>query len=796
MQRYYSAILHGEYYIFTITFPDINAKRAGMVFTHALILNKEDIVYLNNLEALFEYFYNTIPEEKISLQKLVFASSAFEPNKTQIAFPTYILQGVTELTNGNLPILFCGEPTSFLKLITSIWTGLPQSFRTKISYTAAFTTANIDNSKTVLYFQKNLEDSLKNIEFISDIKDEQSEPNSTVEKYILTPNTDNQFDMFLKELNIDLNNWSMLQSCAKAYEGYQIYTELSNDALKQLIRQLAKISPDKNDGRLIKGKVISEAKQRLNSGSETNLKSLKNLPLDKFDLGENILSLSVEAFVNVEFSKNGHFNGGLISEAIILSYKETQPNWWHSAIKRALVNTIRKEDPMAIQNIWKLLIISEESLYATLSNFPEDRKYEYLLISHKPQYISQHIAKDFAQAIQKRKWVLLHAYLLQVYLTSKEAAIQQLSLERNLKMNSLEGSSHIIKVLTDTDLLSLAMETSEGFFVDEYVKRSVKNSNLLNELNIKNRIWLLIWAKTLKITNNLEYGILQLSEKIEQLLRDIQGGREIPSEITELVAKSRYADISELKNRTDLWKHLPAALKDLFLEATANGLVKSLSSKGLTEVIEPELMNYISSDKYMTSFLSAYRTDIDIVLVVYENIARLKDSFLVDYIKFFPNNINEIQSAHLGDLVLSKRFHLSARQIFEKAKYNPSFRIALTKCHSIAGLGFWDKFKWGGLIGEAVSADSVFSALLEISIKLYDKGPEHNDIWKRAGGKVSKLNDSNTREENWRTAINLLKNGGGGKDISVKSLIKEMIEDHPNNSELKEIEKYFKQNNG
>lgn len=795
MQPYYSAIMYSDYYIFTATFPDNTAKRAGMVFTHALIVNFEDILYLNNLNTLFEHFCETIPEEKTFLQKLVIVSSSLEVNKTPRRFPTYIQQGVTELTSGNLPLLFCGESTSFLKLITSIWAGLPPLFRIKIAYTAGFSTTNIDTSKTVIYFQKSLEDSLRNIEFISDKNDEQTEANSTIEKYILTPHSDNQFDIFLKELNVDLDNWIILQSCAKAYEGYLNYTGLSNDAIKQLIRQLAKISPDKNYGRLIKTKVISEIEQRLDSGKETNLKSLKNLPLDKFDLGENILSVSVETFVNAEFIKDSHFNGELISEVTILAYKETQPNWWHNAIKKALLNTIKKENPTAIQNIWKLLIISEESLSATLSNFSEDRKYEYLLINNKLRNIPRHIAESFSRAIQKRKWVLLHAHLIKEYLTSKEAVKQQFSLEKKIGMNSFEGSNYIIKELTDFDLLSLAMETTEDFFIEEYARRSVKKSALLNGLDTRNLTWLLIWAKTLKITNNLEHGILSLPEKIEHLLGCITEGMEIPDEIIILIAKSRYADISELKNRADLWRYLTASTKYLFLEATANGLVSNISSKGFAGVIEPELMNYISSDSYMTNLLRAYRSDIITVQIIYENITNLKDSFFADYIEYFPSYLNDVQSARLGDLVLSKQFYLSAKQIFEKAKHNHSFRIALTKCQSVAGLGFWDKFLWGGLIGETVSVDSVYSALVEIAIKLYDKGPEDNDIWKRAGGEIGKLHNHKTREENWRNAISLLSNGGGGKDISVKSLIKEMIDDHPHNSDLKEIIRYFKQNN-
>ena len=76
-------------------------------------------------------------------------------------------------------------------------------------------------------------------------------------------------------------------------------------------------------------------------------------------------------------------------------------------------------------------------------------------------------------------------HLIQEYLTSKEAVKQQLSLEKKLGMNSFEGSNYIVKELTDSDLLSLAMETAEDFFIDEYSGRSVTKSALLNSLRYK-----------------------------------------------------------------------------------------------------------------------------------------------------------------------------------------------------------------------------------------------------------------------------------------------------------------------
>ena len=794
MQPYYSAIAHGGYYVWTLTFPDYTAQRAGMVFTHVLIITIDDIKYVSNLENLFSYFCKTIPENKTSIRELIIPISTIGLNQDINVFPKYVIQGARELGNGKLPILFCGQSESFVKLITTIWIGLPQSFRTKISFTAGFSTSNIDESKTILHFQKNLESSLKNLEFISDKNTNLEEVNSTIEKYILTPLSDDRFEIFLKDLNVDLNDWSILQLCAKAYESYQNYLELNNDALKQLIRQIAKISPNKDDGKLIKSKVVSEIKQRINSSKETNLKSLKNLPLTAFDSGEDNISNSVKSYAETELTKEvNSFNVDIMSEAIILSYKETQPNWWHAAIKNALRNIINNDSVKSIQNVWKLLVKSKDSLSVVLTFFPEERKYESLLVEQIPKDIPQQIAKSFAKGIQKRKWMLLHAHLIQIYLTPKEALKKQLSIEQKLALDSFEGSKLIVQDVTDKDLLSLTMETNEDFYIKEYADRSVIKPKLLNSLNVKNEIWLSIWSNTLKETNNLDHGIIKLSEKVEQLLNIIPEGVEIPDAIISQIANSKYANLSELEKRADLWKYFQPNIRELFLEATANALVKSISSQGLADVkIEPELMSHISSDKYMTALLKTYRADINIILDVYGYIRNVKDSFLANYIKYYPNHLNDIQSDRLGNLVLNKHFSLSARQIFEKTKHNYSFKVALTKCQSLINIGFWDQFRWGRLIGQKVSTDSVYSELTRIAVKLYAKGPEDNDIWKRAGGEISKLHNHKTREDNWRNAVDLLRNGGGGKEISVKSLIKEMIEDHPNNTELKEIKNYFK----
>lgn len=65
-------------------------------------------------------------------------------------------------------------------------------------------------------------------------------------------------------------------------------------------------------------------------------------------------------------------------------------------------------------------------------------------------------------------------------------------------------------------------------------------------------------------------------------------------------------------------------------------------------------------------------------------------------------------------------------------------------------------------------------------VNLYPQGPEQDDIWKRAGGDISIIVNSANRRSQWFNLIEKLYFGGGGKGISVTSLMNEIKEDYPN----------------
>lgn len=74
-------------------------------------------------------------------------------------------------------------------------------------------------------------------------------------------------------------------------------------------------------------------------------------------------------------------------------------------------------------------------------------------------------------------------------------------------------------------------------------------------------------------------------------------------------------------------------------------------------------------------------------------------------------------------------------------------------------------------------------------VELYPLGPTENEIWSRAGGEVFALKLGMTGRAAWHAAVRTLSQGGGGRNITLLSLVSEALTDFQNNSELIQIQK-------
>ena len=793
MSAYISGVNYGDQFIFTRTIADESASRGGMVFSHALILNADDLAMVNDLKRLFALFVSSKPEiltglEPPSLPAIVDAGSSLA------APPTKDSQEIAaSLIANQLPVLFCGKLSAFEEAIATIWNGLPASFRRSLTFTVSFSPANLDSGKKLIYVQPSLATAFRNIPLTGGKGQELATDLTEAEKYILTQEEDNDFDSFIQALQVSMNDWSILTPAVKAYHLHKKLTsDIKPDEARQLIRLLAKISPSPASGALIKSEVIAYVSGLIKKGKDTNVKALRNLTLQEFQDGKMLLGSSISELVK------GMFAGqiALDTEFMLDLYRATDPisgeKWWTDTITDTFTTCSRFVDPSAIQSIWRLLGHADAPLNSILKHISTDSAASEKLSTYLPSELSAEAADKIANLIRPRRCYLLHARLLQVAKTIKAAVTEQYQFENAFAASLFKGTKFLMASLPDSDLLELCLEFADDLFIDEYAARSIKTGRLLHPLDIAVNTWLRIWSASLEKTNDLLHGIKGLPEKVVGLYSELLKDKSIPIKILELLAKSEYADLTDNRHRVALWGKLPNEVQPIFLSTTAHSFLKRMAEGEDLSAPEQALSTEIGQDRVMTLFLSTNRGQMSAVVNVYEGIPGLKDNFLADYISYYQAPLNEALSIRLGNIIAEKLFKLSAWQVFEKAKHNQSYRPALDACSSLIKLGFWDKLRYSYLFGHTVPESEIYNMLQKIAVKLYDKGPEDNDIWKRAGGENSKLSNNRSREENWRDAITMLSTGGGGKHASVKLLLQAMLEDNPNNDDLKELSNYFR----
>jgi hypothetical protein len=82
---------------------------------------------------------------------------------------------------------------------------------------------------------------------------------------------------------------------------------------------------------------------------------------------------------------------------------------------------------------------------------------------------------------------------------------------------------------------------------------------------------------------------------------------------------------------------------------------------------------------------------------------------------------------------------------------------------------------------------SFWLRLRELAARLYPTGPRENDIWRTAGGDLSRLELSDTGYTQWARAVRKLEQGGGG-DSNPQKLLAAMLQEFPNNPDLQYLQ--------
>jgi hypothetical protein len=389
---------------------------------------------------------------------------------------------------------------------------------------------------------------------------------------------------------------------------------------------------------------------------------------------------------------------------------------------------------------------------------------------------------DISVFAAKKKWYKLHAAA--ICKQHKEVHVilnQQLAVDKD--ENSIDGFEYIADYYRPLDFIGESVNLN-----DERLwtisGRMLSKTNFIERLNISDYGWHKIICNALQqgtpIEDLFEYPEFFVYNTLDALLQ----GVEVPDEIWSIIVKNQLTDIYDYEQREKAWGILPLNIKKDFLQATASTYMKLENSN---IILEQELQNYLNGNVFLQEYFNQNRRNLPAILRLFDKVNVTNQTLLASFIYSYNEQIPQLDAISLGKIVCHKKWVICADNIYDKVKYNNSYRPALQECYLL--LDRWKKFNislFGYISSININEDEWWNELLVIACDLFPKGPNDDNLWEKADGKASELHHNTTGENAWQKALLKLRKGAC-KDITVSKLLKAMKNKFSYNSKLNDL---------
>jgi hypothetical protein len=794
LQPYLAATAHEDYYLICRTWSDTAVARSGMVFTHVLLLPLQRVPMLADLASVLRLLLAEPPpvaERLTHLAPLVLPETAGLPTQPVTTVPEGWLAVINQLVDqaGPAPVFVMSEPNRFQKLLEALWRGLPAPLRASLSWGIRFNPPAAEDALPLLV---NVPDELaakwRGTAVLKLEAEPTKAPATPIEQLLLDGSQRDDFRGFMERLEVIPDSFRSLKLCQRAYAQAESLPGTDADKLLALLRTIRQLQPAPDKALGFKQQVVQALASALAVGGEQQALGLRNVPIGPFLAQAERLAQAVGQVVARVITAVSP-DAGMQENLLGYLADENPANlefWWREAALSAFAQTVAVGSTEAARVVWLGIGQTAATRDYLLGHVPATPEWEGLLSKTVPASLTAAVADAVNGFSAGRSWWDLFAAVVASAYEPAEALRKQVKAERHLTTLTSPRVSRLAAKVADEELVALAVELPSQQLLQLAGEACGRTPALLAPMDVRQQPWRTIWAGSLRQTQSIAAGLREPAKIIGAFLGAVAAGQANDKLPLELIAASTYANVLQLPERAALWSKLPAVLQPKFVAATLDALVGAILAGRWQGAADPVLVKQARTVEFITSFLGQRSNDLAAVLSVNAVLSNLTDHYLKDYIRNL-GAVSGVAAAQLGQFVALQRWKLSADAILDKARYNDNFRPALREC---AGLFGWlEKFFNHNLFEHQVGKDDAWNALEVLMNKLYGGGPDQDNIWKRAGGDVTKLTNAQSRSEQWAAAIRLLRHGGGGKDVSAASLLRAARGDFKNNPELHSLER-------
>lgn len=780
---YMSGYPYRNFYVLSRTFPDVGASRPGMVLTHALIVPLQELSVYSVLSHVTQLLLTEI-ERPPQLPVLDLVPPSEDPgDDVSEGRQLTLIRALVRSAQHKQPVIWAGQE-GFERAIEALWFHLWPQARQKTRFRLSFGPSDVEGQElTAVCTPKSLLNRWPAPYIV--VGDDQGEASrvTLAEAYLLGRKEAGPLHELQDILAASLDGIPELLMLVQCCENLPSVENCEDaDAVRRVARLLAQLSPSAGRGNRIKTPVLSKLARLTARGSVSDIRALRNFDLSPFVNGAEVLEDAIHSWVRGIVTSLTDENTS--ETASIFKLALTTPTGWGEMVRRGLRRALGTWSQATASRIWEWWGTDADLVTLSEGLLPVTETAEQTLALECPAHMTSQLALPVINLAKERLWYSLHAAVLTAIHTPEEAVREQLAF--NPEKHGVAALRVLAHRVGEEPFLLTAIKLSDPRLLPLAGEILAQRPRLRMHIDVSDASWRKVWLLSIEAGAQVFDGFADPKTTVSHLMDVLRSGGDVAEELLSAVAASDYADLSDYPSRANIWGYLPPSVSGRFLQATARGWIQRFSREpGTGLAIERPLAKTVVEET--PRWLTSSEATPALVLDLFRRFPALEERHFIPWLTA-ARTVRPMDAPMVGRYIGERGWVTAARSTSKRVTQGQRGLLPVVEeCEHL--LGTFDRLILRLTSGDGISVEEWWQTLTDVSIELYPRGLEDHSIWQRSGGDLSSVELKAPGRSQWQVALALLRNGGGGKRITVAGLLHQMREDYQASEHLQLLER-------
>jgi hypothetical protein len=547
---------------------------------------------------------------------------------------------------------------------------------------------------------------------------------------------------------------------------------------RMLLRRVGSVAEDPAAARSAKELVLDRLVADVSGEDASFVHTLRNIDPSPFGIGFQALENAIAQWIC------GNASDAPAEVASWLCHTEVDAlGWWRRAVRTGVRRRLEDNAPTTARLVWALWR-AEPRIVAEVAQMPEVRALVDGLVEETPPKLPAGVADAVLDAAQAMRWVPLHAAVaVSVYPLSRA-----LDLLLEAFPAALDTGLEIIgRRVSPRDIARAVVARGDSLFDLWAATFIAAMPDVRVELDPGTEHGRALWLSSVEAGAPVWAGIEDVGAWLDTVLAALMHGDPFAKRLVGYIAPTPAADLSSTRWWDRIWNVLPPDAVGGFAEASVSGWLTRFrcDPQNVPLPAAPLRARILADPRLLRAGASSTSIDLAAGLTAIHRF-ELGEATLVTWVRENASLLHHLRATdaeRLGALIASRRWRGAANEIDRHRSHAPVLCAAVHPCRGLQPLLSRIRFEFECVDARSPSSDDWYAALHQFLARELPRGPEQDNVWERAGGTLSRIRGGNAGEQ-WWSAVNEIKRGRGGRNLSPGRLLDVLASDFPRNPDL------------